>query len=121
MSFISELKRRNVFKVAAAYLIVGWILVEVASVMGPALRLPEWVPSFVALLLILGFPVAMLLTWAYELTPDGMKKSGAVPLTESITHVTGRRLDFIIIRATGDGSRFSGIQLCAGGRACCRG
>ena len=99
MSFFGELRRRNVVKVAVAYAIVGWLLVEVSSVLAPALRLPEWVPSLVALLLILGFPVAMLLTWAYELTPDGMKKTKSVPLSASITKVTGRKLDFAIIGA----------------------
>ncbi len=92
-----ELKRRNVVKVAVAYAIVGWILVEVSSVLGPALSLPDWATSFVAFLLILGFPIAMLLTWAYELTPEGMKKTKTVPLSESITKVTGRKLDFVII------------------------
>ncbi len=92
-----ELKRRNVVKVAVAYAIVGWLLVEVSSVLGPALNLPDWATSFVAFLLILGFPVAMLLTWAYELTPDGMTRTKSVPLSESITHITGRKLDFVII------------------------
>ncbi len=63
-----ELKRRNIVKVAVAYAIVGWILVEVSSVLGPALNLPDWVTTFVAFILILGFPVALLLSWAYELT-----------------------------------------------------
>ena len=92
-----ELKRRNVVKVAVAYAIVGWLLVEVSSVLAPALRLPDSATTFVAFLLILGFPVAMLLTWAYELTPEGMQKSKAVPLSESIAHITGRKLDFVII------------------------
>ena len=96
-SFFGELRRRNVVKVAVAYAIVGWILVEVSSVLGPALSLPDWATSFVAFLLILGFPVAMLLTWAYELTPDGMTRTKSVPLSESITHITGRKLDFVII------------------------
>ncbi len=92
-----ELKRRNVVKVAVAYAIVGWILVEVSSVMGPALNLPDWATSLVAFFLILGFPVALLLSWAYELTPDGMTRTKSVPLSESITKVTGRKLDFVII------------------------
>ena len=92
-----ELKRRNVVKVAVAYAIVGWLLIEIASVLGPALTLPDWVTSSVAFFLILGFPVAMLLTWAYELTPDGMKKTKSVPLSESVAKVTGRKLDFVII------------------------
>ncbi len=97
MSLFVELRRRNVVKVAVAYAIVGWILVEVSSVMGPALNLPDWATSLVAFFLILGFPVALLLSWAYELTPDGMTRTKSVPLSESITHITGRKLDFVII------------------------
>jgi len=96
-SFFGELRRRNVVKVAVAYAIVGWLLIEVSSVLGPALNLPDWATSLVAFFLILGFPVAMLLTWAYELTPDGMERTKSVPLSESITKVTGRKLDFVII------------------------
>jgi TolB-like protein/Tfp pilus assembly protein PilF len=92
-----ELKRRNVVKVAIAYAIVGWLLVEIASVLSPALRLPAWTISFVVFLLILGFPVALILSWAYELTPDGIERTKSVPLSESITKVTGRKLDFVII------------------------
>jgi hypothetical protein len=65
----AALKRRNVVKAAVAYAIVGWILVEMSSVLAPALHLPDSVTTLVAFFLILGFPVAMLLTWAYELTP----------------------------------------------------
>ena len=76
-SFVGELRRRNVVKVAMAYAIVSWILVEVSSVLGPALRLPDWATSLVAFLLILGFPVALILSWAYELTPEGIERTGA--------------------------------------------
>ena len=75
MSFLSELNRRNVFRVAVAYVVVGWLMIEVASVLGPALRLPNWTTTFVAFVLILGFPIALVLSWAYELTSDGMKKT----------------------------------------------
>ncbi len=78
-----ELKRRNVVKVAVAYAIVGWLLIEVASVMGPALNLPDWAISLVAFFLILGFPIALILSWAYELTPDGMERTKSVPAPES--------------------------------------
>ena len=92
-----ELKRRNVVKVAAAYAIVAWLLIEVSSVLGPALRLPEWAMSLVVFLLILGFPVAMVLSWAYELTPEGVKLEKDVDRSASVTQVTGRKLDFFII------------------------
>ena len=96
-SIWGELKRRNVVKVAVAYAIVGWILIEVSSVLGPALNLPEWATSLVAFFIILGFPLALVLSWAYELTPDGMKRSHEVEASESITHITGRKFDFLII------------------------
>ena len=93
----AELKRRNVVKVAVAYAIVGWLLVQIADVFFPALQLPDWTVTFVAALLILGFPVALLLSWAYELTPDGIERTKSIPLSENITKVTGRKLDFVII------------------------
>ena len=78
MSIFKELKRRNVFKVAAAYVIVGWLIMQAGEVMGPALRLPEWINSALAFFLILGFPLAMFFAWAYEMTPEGiMKDKGA--------------------------------------------
>ncbi len=67
-SLFGELRRRNVVNVAVAYAIVGWLLVEVSSVPGPALNLPDWATSLVAVFVILGFPLALVLSWAYELT-----------------------------------------------------
>ena len=65
---------RNVFRVAGGYLVVGWILMQVADTFFPALNLPEWTTTLVAALLVLGFPVAVLLAWAFELTPEGVKR-----------------------------------------------
>ena len=97
MSFFGELRRRNVVKVAVAYAIVGWLLFQVADVAFPALLLPDWVLRAFIAFLVLGFPVALLLAWAFELTPEGMKRSHKIEATESITHVTGRKIDFAII------------------------
>ena len=97
MSLFGELRRRNVVKVAVAYAIVGWLMVQIADVFLLALRLPEWTVTFVAALLVLGFPIALFLSWAYELTPDGMKRTRSAPLSDSITKVTGRKLDFVIM------------------------
>ena len=97
MSLIAELKRRNVFRVGAAYAIVAWLLIEVASVILPALRLPEWTLTFLVFLLAIGFPIALIFAWAFELTPEGIKREAEVDRAESITHVTGRKLDFAII------------------------
>jgi hypothetical protein len=97
MSLIAELKRRNVFRVGAAYAIVAWLLIEVASVVLPALRLPEWTLTFLVFLLVIGFPIALIFAWAFELTPEGIKRETAVDSDESITHAAGRKLDFAII------------------------
>jgi TolB-like protein/tetratricopeptide (TPR) repeat protein len=97
MSVFGELKRRQVIKVAAAYAIVSWLLVQIASVLAPALRLPDWVVSLVVLLLILGLPVAVFLAWAYELTPDGVRRTGISSIPESARNPTGRRLEHLIV------------------------
>ncbi len=97
MSFINELKRRNVIKVAAAYMIVGWLILQVGEVLSPALRLPEWVNSTLAFFIILGFPLALIFAWAFEMTPEGLKKEKDVDRTQSITQVTGQKLNYTII------------------------
>ena len=94
-----ELKRRNVVKVAVAYAIVGWLLIEVSSTVLPLFEAPDWIAQVFAFFVILGFPLALILSWAYEITPEGMRPSHEVPATESITHATGRKLDFAIIGA----------------------
>jgi TolB-like protein len=97
MSLIAELKRRNVFRVGVAYAIVAWLLVEVASVLLPTFDAPDWVMKAFSSLVILGFPLALILAWAFELTPEGFKRETAVDPDESITHLMGRKLDFAII------------------------
>ncbi len=97
MSFFNELKRRNVFKVAAAYVIVGWLIMQAGEVMAPALNLPEWVNSLLAFFLILGFPLALFFAWAFEMTPEGLKKEKDVDRSQSITQVTGQKLNNVII------------------------
>jgi adenylate cyclase len=97
MSFWEELRRRNVVKVGVAYAVVAWLLIQIVDVVLPTFAAPDWVARTVTFLIILGFPVALILAWAYELTPEGVKKTKQVPLSESITHVSGRKLDFAII------------------------
>ncbi len=97
MSLIAELKRRNVFRVGVAYAIVAWLLLEVASVVLPALHLPGWALTLLVVLIVAGFPLALILAWAFEMTPEGLKREAEVDRTESTTHVTGRKLDFAII------------------------
>jgi TolB-like protein len=97
MSFFTELKRRNVIKVAAAYLIIAWLLMQVGDTLAPALLLPEWINSALAFFLILGFPLALFFAWAFELTPEGIRKETDVDRSESITGVTGQKLNYGII------------------------
>jgi hypothetical protein len=78
MSLITELKRRNVFRVGAAYGIVGWLLIEIASVLLPTFDAPDWVMKAFSSLVILGFPLAVILAWAFEVTPEGIKRDSAV-------------------------------------------
>jgi hypothetical protein len=112
MSLIAELKRRNVFRVGVAYAIVAWLLLEVASVVLPALHLPEWTLTLLVFLVVAGFPLALIVAWAFELTPEGIKRETAVDPAESITHVTGRKLDFAIIghRDPAAGLQVAGIN-----------
>src|SRR6266404_3904473 len=96
-NFFAELKRRNVYKVAIAYGVVAWLLMQVASQIFPFFEIPNWAVRLVVLLLVIGFPVALILAWAFELTPEGIKRTEDVDVSKSITHKTGRKLDFLII------------------------
>jgi TolB-like protein/Tfp pilus assembly protein PilF len=97
MALFQELKRRNVIRVAAAYIITTWLLLQVADVVLNNIAAPEWVFKTIMLVLALGFPLAVLFAWAFEMTPEGIKKEKDVDRTQSITQVTGRKLDFAII------------------------
>jgi len=96
-SFFEELKRRNVYRVGVAYGVLTWLLLQVIDTVAPIIALPEWAPKLILTLLAIGFPVAMLFAWAYELTPDGLKREKDVDRSQSITGHTGQRLDRIII------------------------
>ena len=91
-SFFAELKRRNVYKVAVAYAVVAWLLIQVATQVFPFFEIPNWAVRLVVLLFILGFPVALVLAWAFEITPEGIKRAEEVPPSESIRRKTGRKL-----------------------------
>jgi TolB-like protein/Flp pilus assembly protein TadD len=96
-NFFGELKRRNVYKVAVAYAIVGWLIIQVATQVFPFFEVPNWAVRLVVLLLVIGFPVALILAWAFEITPEGIKRAEDVDLKQSITRRTGRKLDSLII------------------------
>src|SRR5439155_26047021 len=75
INFFTELKRRNVYKVAVAYAVVAWLLMQIASQIFPFFEIPNWAVRLVVLLLVIGFPVALILAWAFELTPEGLKRT----------------------------------------------
>src|SRR5881398_714902 len=80
INFFAELKRRNVYKVAVAYAVVGWLLVQVTTQVFPIFEIPNWALRLIVLAIIIRFPVALMLAWAFELTPEGIKRTGDVDL-----------------------------------------
>ena len=97
MSLFNELKRRNVFRVAIAYIIVAWLVMQIADVVLNNITAPGWVFQVLMLFLVIGLPFAVILAWAFELTPEGLKKEKEIDRSQSITHKTGRKLDFAIM------------------------
>jgi len=97
MSFFEELKRRNVIRVAIAYGVASWFILQLADVVLENIGAPEWVMQTVMLVLVAGFPLVIIFAWAFEMTPEGIKKEKDVDRTQSITSVTGRKLDRMII------------------------
>ena len=96
-SFFAELKRRNVYKVAVAYVVVAWLLLQAASIFLPAFDSPSWVMKFLIVVIILGFPVVLILSWAFELTSEGIKLESEIAPNQSITRRTGRKIVGITI------------------------
>ena len=97
MSFFTELKRRNVIRVAIAYSVIGWVLAQVAEFAFENFGAPDWVLKSVIVILLLGLPIAIVFAWAFEMTPEGIKREKEVDRTTSITPQTGKKLDRFII------------------------
>lgn len=95
----AELKRRNVIRVAVAYGVSGWLIAQVATTLEESLNLPEWFDTTIVAVLLIGFPIALIISWAYEITPEGLKKTSDADAKGSIAHKTSTRLDFITIGA----------------------
>lgn len=95
--FFAELKRRNVYQVAVAYAVVAWLLVQVATQVFPFFDIPNWIVRLAVVLTIIGFPIALIWAWAFELTPAGIKREQDVARSESITRRTGRKLTALIV------------------------
>ena len=85
-NFFAELKRRNVYKVAIAYAVVGWLLVQVATQVFPFFEIPNWAVRLVVLAIAIGFPIALVIAWAFELTPEGIRRTADVDLAEKHVH-----------------------------------
>jgi TolB-like protein len=97
MSLFTELKRRNVFRIGIAYTVAAWLLLQITDVVTPILELPTWIPKAILLLIAIGFIPVLIVAWAFELTPEGVKREADVDRSKSITTQTGRKLDRAII------------------------
>src|SRR5205085_280711 len=98
-NFFAELKRRNVYKVAVAYAIVGWLLVQIATQVFPFFEIPNWAVRLIVLLIVIGFPIALMIAWAFEMTPEGLKRTGNVDLAAAAQRPRHRAWVFVIIIA----------------------
>src|SRR3984893_1258482 len=91
-NFFAELKRRNVYKVAVAYAVVAWLTIQAASIFLPAFNAPQWAMQFIILVLVIGFPIALAFSWAFEITPEGIKLESEIEPNKSIARRTGRKI-----------------------------
>src|SRR5213075_3179342 len=96
-NFFAELKRRNVVRMAGLYLVGAWLLTQVASTFLPMFGAPDWLPRSIVILLAIGFIPALIFSWVFELTPQGLKRDEDVPPGQSIAPQTARRMDRMII------------------------
>jgi TolB-like protein/predicted Zn-dependent protease len=97
-SFFAELKRRNVYKVAVAYAVVGWLLVQIATQVFPFFEIPNWAVRLVVLVIVVGFPIALVIAWAFELTPEGLKRTEDVDAAPTMRS-RGRAWIFVVLAA----------------------
>lgn len=97
MSLVSELRRRNVLRMAVLYAVAAWLIMQVAEVVMTLASLPDWTGRAALTLLAIGFPIALIFSWFYELTPEGISLEKDVDPADSVTHMTGRRIDFVVI------------------------
>src|SRR3977135_459110 len=95
-NFFAELKRRNVYKVAVAYAVVGWLLVQVATQVFPFFEIPNWAVRTIVLAIVIGFPIALVFAWAFELTPEGIKRTEDVDLAAQ-THTKSRAWIYVVV------------------------
>ena len=96
-SLFTELKRRNVFRVAIAYIAIAWLILQVSDIVFDSFGTPDWVMKTLMFLIAIGFPIAVLFAWAYEMTPEGIKRETDIDRSQSITQQTGQKLNRTII------------------------
>jgi adenylate cyclase len=96
-NFFVELKRRNVYKVAVAYAVVAWLLMQIASQIFPFFEIPNWAVRLIVLLIVIGFPIALVIAWAFELTPEGIKRTEDVDLVASTRQPRKHAWIFVVI------------------------
>jgi peptidoglycan/LPS O-acetylase OafA/YrhL len=97
MSFLNELRRRNVFRIALLYVVAGWVLLQIADVLFDPLGLPDWSFRMVLGLLLLGFPLALIFAWVFEMTPEGLKRERELDRSRSVAQQTGRKMNVLIV------------------------
>src|SRR5438105_14395050 len=93
--FVDELKRRNVYKVAVAYAVVGWLVIQVSSTVLPTFHAPEWVVQTLVVLVAIGFPIALVIAWAFEATPQGIKRTEAADSAGQ--HSSGKAWIYVVV------------------------
>lgn len=95
-SFLGEIKRRKVFQVAAVYAVVAWLTIQIVDVISEPLKLPDWLDTVVIILLVVGFPIAVILAWAFDLTPEGIKADADVRARDVSAQLEGQRLNSVL-------------------------
>src|SRR5256885_14164447 len=95
--FFSELKRRNVYKVAVAYAVIAWLLIQAASILFPTFEAPVWVMKVFVVILAAGFVVALVIAWAFEMTPQGMKRTADISPNERLPYWSRRKFTTVIV------------------------
>ncbi len=96
-TFVGQLRQRNVFKVAAAYAITGWLLIEVVNNVFPVFNFPQWTSQFAILLVLLGFPIALVFAWIFELTPEGIKTTATANTPPGVQQLQSQKFNFVIL------------------------
>src|SRR3977135_2097720 len=109
--FFAELKRRNVYRLAVACGVIAWLLIQAASILFPTFEAPSWVMKVFVTAIVLGFPVALVFAWAFEITPEGIKRADEVDLNKSIAPRTGRKLIGVTMALAGIAIALLAFQL----------